>query len=523
MSEYGPMFTPEDQQYMSDCEISLDQVNAQLAMFAQGIPYANLSRACTIGDGLVTLKTSELDQLASTFHRARLAGRVIKFVPASGAASRMFKALLSCHEYFQKKGQSGSSAPLSEGNQKALKQFISEIHHFGFYHDLAWIMKEKGLDIERLINNEEYGPILEYLLTAKGLNYAVLPKGLLQFHRYLDHVRTPLEEHLVEAKAYTLDQQNKASVHFTVSPEHEPLMKAHLKKVSPRHERDGVSFTVMFSNQKPSTNTIAANLENQPFRDHAGTLVFRPGGHGALIENLNDLQGDIVFIKNIDNIVPDHLKDAVTTWKFALGGYLVSIQDQIFHFMDQLMDDQTVPTNMSEMANFASQKLSIDIPENFRSWGADEQTRFLKDNFDRPLRVCGMVRNSGEPGGGPFWVTQEDGLTTPQIVESSQVDPDSPEQQRMLSTSTHFNPVDVVCGVRDYRGKPFDLRQFTDPNTGFISEKSFQGKTLKALELPGLWNGGMARWNTVFVEVPASTFNPVKTVLDLLRPEHQPA
>ncbi len=379
------------------------------------------------------------------------------------------------------------------------------------------------MDIESLLSRGQYKNILEYILTAKGLDYADLPKGLIKFHRYPDHSRTPFEEHLVEAAAYVKDRNGVARIHFTISPEHEGAIKNHIERVRDRYEKSGVKYEITFSYQKPSTDTVAVDLENRPFRDAEGKLVFRPGGHGALLENLYELEGDIIFIKNIDNVVPDRLKGETYLYKRVLGGLLVELQKQIFQYLDRISKGDLNEPLIEEIIGFASDRLYIVLPKRIGQGTKEEKADFLFSRLNRPLRVCGIVKNQGEPGGGPFWVEHADGTSSMQIVESSQVNMKSAGQKEIWESSTHFNPVDLVCGVRDYLGKAFNLMNFTDPETGFISTKSYEGRELKALELPGLWNGGMANWNTVFVEVPIITFNPVKTVFDLLRKEHQPA
>jgi hypothetical protein len=354
------------------------------------------------------------------------------------------------------------------------------------------------------------------------LDYANLPKGLLKFHRYTDHCRIPFEEHMVEAAATVCDRHGVARLHFTVPLEYQDTVKQYLDRVRPRYERSGRRYDITLSPQKPSTDTLAVDLEHRPVRDQNGQLLFRPAGHGALLENLHDLQGDIIFIKNIDNIVPDHLKHETNASARMLGGYLVALQQDIFGYLKQLETSRVETSCLQHIFAFARDTLSIVVPEHIACGSERAQVEFLRQALNRPLRVCGVVRNAGEPGGGPFWVENEAGEVSLQIIETSQVDPQDPEQQAILAAATHFNPVDLVCGVRDYLGRPFDLRRFRDPNTGFISRKSYAGMPLKALELPGLWNGSMAHWHTVFVEVPLNTFHPVKTVFDLLRPGHQP-
>ena len=359
------------------------------------------------------------------------------------------------------------------------------------------------------------------LLEERGLNYGQLPKGLLRFHRYEDGARTAMEEHLVEGARYA-STNGEAHIHFTVSHEHLPLFKAEVeKRVGKYAEKYQVRYDISFSEQKPSTDTVAANPDNSLFRNEDGSLLFRPGGHGALIENLNDLEADVVFIKNIDNVVPDRLKEDTVTYKALLGGVLVTLQERVFDYLRSL--DEATPTKekLAEMEDFLEHTLWCLPPKEKAGWSDQERADYLHRKLHRPIRVCGMVKNVGEPGGGPFHAYNQDGTVSLQILESSQIDKANEAYQRMFSEGTHFNPVDLVCGIIDYKGEAFDLPKFVDPSTGFISTKSKNGRELKALELPGLWNGAMSDWNTVFVEVPLSTFNPVKTVNDLLREQHQ--
>jgi hypothetical protein len=498
-----------------------EQVISQLERFRTGFSYTRLIRPCTVGDGIDVLKKADLVRLKETSSAAALAGRVMKFVPASGAATRMFKSLIAFHDKMDEK-EIRTTGEEDEPDHASYLEFIKGIKEFAFYEDLKSAMLRDGLDIEGLIAKREYKPILEYVLFSKGLDLAHIPKGLIKFHRYSETSRTAFEEQLVEATGYTTDKNGLARVHFTVSPEHEASIKTHLRRIMDHYEKSGVKFEVTFSIQKPSTDTIAADLDNRPFRGRDGRLVFRPGGHGALLENLNALRGDLVFIKNIDNVVPDRLKQETIIHKRALGGYLIELQKEIFECLERFSKKDLGDGYIEEIFAFIRDRLSIYPPEGVEQGSREEKIDYLVSRLNRPLRVCGMVKNEGEPGGGPFWVEHADKSTSVQIVESSQVDMESAEQKGVWDSSTHFNPVDLVCGVRDYRGKPFDLTKFVDPSTGFISVKSKEGKALKALELPGLWNGSMAYWNTAFVQVPIITFNPVKTVLDLLRKEHQP-
>ena len=364
--------------------------------------------------------------------------------------------------------------------------------------------------------------VVAALLNPEGLNFGQLPKGLLLFHLYADDtVRTPLEEHLVEGALYAQDEDKNVHVHFTVSPEHRELFMAKVASVVARYEAEfGVKYDITFSEQKASTDTIAADKDNNPFRDTDGSLVFRPGGHGALIENLNDLDADVVFIKNIDNVVPDRLKDDTVTYKKLLAGVLVSLQAQAFAYLRRLDEGSCTDEELQEMVDFLQNKLCCQHPA-IETLKGDILVTYLKKKLNRPMRVCGMVQNVGEPGGGPFLAYNADGTVSLQILESSQIDMDNPVKKAMFLEGTHFNPVDLVCAIKDYKGEKFDLPTFVDKSTGFISSKSTGGRSLKALELPGLWNGAMSDWNTIFVEVPLTTFNPVKTVNDLLRDQHQ--
>jgi hypothetical protein len=446
----------------------------------------------------------------------------MKFVPASGAASRMFQSLLALMNRAEVLTPA-SIAAAAEGGDRDCQQFrqlLANIERFAFVHELRRVIAQDGGSLDHIADGQ-YGELLAYLLTPKGLNYMNLPKGLIQFHRYTDHTRTPFEEHLVEAAAYTQDGSHTAHVHFTVPVEHREAIISYLQQALPRYEQAGCHYQITFSVQKPSTDTIAVDSMNRPFRDLNGELVFRPGGHGALLENLCDLQGDIIFIKNIDNIVPERLTAEIYRYKKALSGYLLALQHELFGHIKRLTHLSLDTSTLTEAFVFARQRLFLQPPEEIQQAGAKAQRDFLLQKLQRPLRVCGMVRNTGEPGGGPFWVQGENGLLSLQIVESSQVNIQAEDQRAVWQAATHFNPVDLVCGVRDFQGKLFDLHHFTDPSSGFISTKSKDGKELRALELPGLWNGSMAEWNTVFVEAPLSTFNPVKTVYDLLRPEHQ--
>ena len=520
------MFNEKDIQQMNTHGISLEETERQVTLFETARPYLKLAGPCIPGKGIAVFDWEEQKSLMALYDEEKQKRSLIKFVPASGAASRMFKVLLG---YLNKPGEIEQNevtrdAEAGQTSAKQLVVFMEGISRFAFFKDLSLTLKKKGMSMEKLLRKGSFRDIISLLLKEEGLGYAALPKGLLMFHRYPEANRTAFEEHLVEAASYARDDANRCSMHFTVSPEHLKRFHTCLINAGPTYEKQfQVIYQVGFSMQKAATDTLAVDLENQPFRLANGRLLFRPGGHGALLENLNDLQGDIVFVKNIDNVVPDYLKKETYTWKKITGGYLISIQNRIAHHMKELTSGSMAPGLLDAATAFLKNDLLITMPPAMKKADPEERRRWIMGRLNRPVRVCGMVKNTGEPGGGPFWVEGKSGEKSLQIVETAQIDPDDAGQQAMLAGATHFNPVDLVCGVRDWRGEPFDLREYVDPETVLVSLKSKDGKELKALEHPGLWNGAMAHWVTLFVEVPAITFNPVKTVNDLLRKEHQPA
>lgn len=513
------IFNAQDLEQIRARGMTVEQLLSQIAIFKQGIPFVRLLRPCTVHDGIAVLPRDETERLGAVYAQAAAAGRAMKFVPASGAATRMFEML---HAFSAASAAPGAAGQGGEGgHEEAVRTFMCRLRDFAFYGDLRACLARDGFAVEDLLARGDYRTVVEYILSPKGLDYARLPKGLIKFHRYGDRARTPFAEHLAEAAGYTLDSERCARVHFTVAPEHKGAVRAHVEQACQEYLRAGVRLEVTFSLQKPSTDTIAVDENNAPVRDAHGRLVFRPGGHGALLENLNDLNGDIVFIKNIDNVAPERLTGEIFRWKKALGGYLVELQKEICGYLETLARDQADDGLLERGFAFMREKLWVAPPPALARAPRQERGRFLFERLHRPLRVCGVVRNQGEPGGGPFWIAHPEHGPSLRIVESAQVDMSSPQQRAVWESATHFNPVDLVCGVRDYRGKPFHLPAFADPASGLITVKSKDGKQVKALELPGLWNGAMGYWNTVFVEVPLSTFNPVKTVLDLLRAEHQ--
>ncbi|MGP1623921.1 DUF4301 family protein [Bacteroides heparinolyticus] len=505
------MITPQDKELLKSKGISEEQIAEQLACFKKGFPYLKLSAAASVEKGILTPDTNEQKEYLDAWEGYRQTDKVVvKFVPASGAASRMFKNLF---EFL--------GADYNVPQTSFEKMFFEKIEDFAFYDDLNMACRKTvGEDVPALLASGNYKAIVAALLEAAGLNYGALPKGLLKFHKYEDGNRTPLEEHLVEGALYAANKNGKVNVHFTVSPEHRTLFRTLVDaKAMAYAQKYGVDYNVTFSEQKPSTDTIAVDMENNPFRD-VGKLLFRPGGHGALIENLNDLDADVIFIKNIDNVVPDRLKGDTVLYKKLIAGVLVTLQQRAFAYLRLLDSGRYTHEQILEVLQFLQKQLYCKNPE-IKDLEDAELVIYLKEKLNRPMRVCGMVKNVGEPGGGPFLAYNSDGTVSLQILESSQIDMDDPAKKEMFEKGTHFNPVDLVCAVRDYKGHKFDLVKYVDKATGFISYKSKNGKDLKALELPGLWNGAMSDWNTIFVEVPLSTFNPVKTVNDLLREQHQ--
>ena len=505
------MLKKEDLKQIQDKGISEEQINRQLEDFKRGFPYLKLEGAATPTKGVIVLDKDACEDACRTWQRYQTEGhKVVKFVPASGAASRMFKDLFAFLN-------GSNEVPVSDFE----KEFFSNIHKFAFFEELsAKCQQLEGKTVDELIADGQYKVVVATLLNKEGLNYGQLPKGLLLFHSYNDGMRTPMEEHLVEAARYA-ESNKQAHVHFTVSHEHLPLFKQKVADKQTQYEaKYGVNFDVSFSEQKPSTDTIAVNLDNTPFRNEDDSLLFRPGGHGALIENLNDLDADVVFIKNIDNVVPDRLKEETISWKMIIAGKLVALQERVFAYLHKLEEGNCTRTELEEMVEFLQNKLSCE-KHDVSSLDDTALAEYLYKKLNRPMRVCGMVKNVGEPGGGPFLAYNQDGTVSLQILESSQIDKNDDASMKMFTEGTHFNPVDLVCAIKDYKGNAFDLTKYVDKSTGFISSKSKNGHNLKALELPGLWNGAMSDWNTVFVEVPLGTFNPVKTVNDLLREQHQ--
>lgn len=515
------MFTPNDEKQFQAKGIEIDTIEQQIENFKAGFPYIELVAPSTVQSGIKSFSDPEIQKLQVFYDKNVSDYEVLKFVPASGAASRMFKLLYEFREKYTK-NEKGAALLESDKGSNSVHEFFAHIKKFAFYNDLARVMSENDLDIKSSLKDADYNTIIEYLLDEKGLGYASLPKALLKFHNYDDGARMALEEHLVEGAEYCQNSDGRVSIHFTVSPEHADQFIEEINEVKDKYEAlFDVVYELTFSIQKSSTDTLAVDSKNKPFRDENQEIVFRPGGHGALIENLNDREGEIIFIKNIDNIVPDSLKPITYKFKRVIGGYLMELRDKIFGYLESLEDGNLSDNELKKIIAFGKDKLFFQFSEEFEKMSKMEMIDYLYNKLNRPIRICGMVKNEGEPGGGPFWVKDTEGEVSLQIVESSQIDLENAEQKDIFSKATHFNPVDLVCCVRDFNDEQFDLREFVDPSTGFISLKSRDGRELKAQELPGLWNGAMANWTTVFVEVPILTFNPVKTINDLLRKEHQ--
>jgi len=498
----------------------------QLEMLKKGTPFVNLFKPAYINNGIKEFSEHEKEKYIDLFLKQRKKNKIIKFVPASGAATRMFKVLLYFYNNFNEINENEVKKEAIKGNSdyEFVLDFIKGIKSkkFPFYNELESLLARDNASIKILIKQDKYKRILEYLLKPRGLNYANLPKALLKFHKYQDYLRTSMEEHIVEGIEYAIDEKNVVRIHFAISTEFRKKVKNFLGKILPIYKKGNIKFEITISEQEAYTNTIAIDEKGDLLRDCNNNVILRPGGHGALITNLNNIDGDIIFIKNIDNVVHDHLKTETFVYKKALCGYLFEIQTKVFDYLKKLYNKNLNKACLEEISFFSKNKLNIFFPEKFKDWAKEKKEDFLFKKLNRPIRVCGMVKNEGKYGGGPFWVKDKNNSVSLQIVENAQIDFSSKKQKGIVNCSTHFNPVDIICGVRDFRGNKFNLNEHIDPNTYFISTKSKNGESIKILELPGLWNGAMADWITIFIQVPLITFNPIKTVNDLLKREHQP-
>jgi len=501
--------TSEDLVQLQELGLDLVRVQQQIDNFRQGFAKSRLDDAATPANGGIrVLDDNEIAHYEKAYRSLGQGLKLLKFVPASGAATRMFKDLYNfTSTYYGVAGNFGKEFP-------EVKEFLENIHTFAFFNDLRDSMAAADLDIEEYLQRGDYSTVINFLLKEQYLGYGSLPKALLKFHRYGEVQRTPLEEHIVEGALYARCTDGTVNLHFTISPEHRSAFRRKLAEVKHYYESTfGIQLKVSFSEQKHYTDIIAVDEQNNPLRDESGRLIFRPGGHGALIENLNEQRADLIFIKNIDNVVPDWMKHTTVIYKQVLAGMLLELRQRSFELL-RALDNNADDKTLRETVRFVREELNIAVAD-------DSDARTLHDVLNRPMRICGMVKNLGEPGGGPFYTIDADGRRSLQIVESAQVNHNDPQQEAIFQASTHFNPVDLVCCTKNYRGRYFDLPRYVDPRTGFISKKSKGAQTLKSQELPGLWNGAMANWITVFVEVPIATFNPVKTVNDLLRKEHR--
>ncbi|MBD0851488.1 DUF4301 family protein [Maribacter arenosus] len=508
-------FTEDDLKQLAAKGIEKDKVRNQIQIFKEGIPFVNLVDAAVIDEGILKFTVREQNSLINTFEETKAGLSLLKFVPASGAASRMFKALFNFLDAYDPKKESLEQY-FKRTNDSDLKVFSKGLKNFPFYKTVQKRIKGKASN-----SDEELYLFVKEMMSEDALNYGFYPKGLLPFHDYGDHVATPFEEHLKEASNYA-KVDGEANLHFTISEQHIGMFTKEYSAINKRlSQTTKTEFNVAYSYQKGSTDTIAVDMDNNPFRNSDGSLLFRPGGHGALIENLNEEEADVIFIKNIDNVVVPKAQEELAKSKKMLAGLLLKIQEKAFAYAKRIDDNNLTADIMLEIKEFLEDKLNVRFVDKYQGFSIGEQIEILKDKINRPIRICGMVKNEGEPGGGPFWIRNAHNHVSLQIIESAQIDMSDEKQVDILNNATHFNPVDLVCGVKNYKGEKFNLLNFVDHKQGFITEKTQGGRALKALELPGLWNGAMAYWNTIFVEVPLSTFNPVKTVNDLLKPSHQ--
>jgi hypothetical protein len=505
-------FSPSDLQQIEKKGITEEMLGRQIENFRNEFPPVSLVEPAFPGNGMIRLSPEEVKSYGRFYADVRQDLKIVKFVPASGAASRMFKSLF---EYLNDtEGNTGGAE-----HPDTIKELLDGMDRLALRDDLVKILAKQGKTLDGMLRSGEGREIIRLIVEKDGLNYGQLPKGLLQFHKYTDENRTPAEEHMVEGAQYCRGKDGMVNLHFTVSPEHRELFTELIeRKQGSFGDKFGVRYRAEFSTQRPDTDTMAVDMQNKPFRDPDGSIVFRPGGHGALLANLNEIDADLIFIKNIDNVCPDRMKELTYRYKRALAGILLKFRDRNFGYIRQLESGDL--SGLEEIEHFLGNELYLRLADDYGQLDFKARAEMLLNKLNRPMRVCGMVKNEGEPGGGPFWCLNRDGTVSIQIVESAQINFKDEKQAAIASGATHFNPVDLVCITRDYRGEPFELKNYTDPDTGLISIKSRDGRSLKAQELPGLWNGSMSDWNTVFVEVPIETFTPVKTINDLLRKEH---
>jgi hypothetical protein len=514
------MFSEKDIKQIDSKGLNVQKVTSQIELFKTGLPFVNLQSAATIHNGILQLSDEKKKEAIHLFDTQRNNYSIIKFVPASGAATRMFKSFFSFIEDYNPEEET-VNAYINRTKEALLAVFFVGLEKLPFHQIVLDKIEKIYPEYHTSSTDKQRLMFVKTMLDSDKLNYGFYPKGLLPFHQYKEHIATAFEEHLFEAALY-VSTNSKANIHYTISEKYKDIFDDEFKKIQTIVERKtNTKFEISFSYQKESTDTIAVTESNKPFRLEDGSLLFRPSGHGALLSNLNDLDADIIFIKNIDNVVVFKYEKDVSEYKKMLAGILIDIQTKAFQYLEKLENKHISESEIIEIANFLTNKMHVVISSEFEKYAKEYQVAYLKDKLNRPIRVCGMVKNEGEPGGGPFWVKNENGQVSLQIVESAQINKKDKLQKDILKNVTHFNPVDLVCGIKDYKGNKFNLEEFVDHKTAFITMKTKTGKDLKALELPGLWNGSMANWNTIFVEVPLITFNPVKTVTDLLKPTHQ--
>ena len=504
------MFNESDIQLFRRNNINIEVANEQIEHLLNGFTSPKLIKPALSKAGILTLDQAEAESNAKYYDKYKGNLKIAKFVPASGAATRMFKDI--------------NSYVLNNKESKAITELVNGLEKFAFYEELKNTFKKEGKDLSQLIKNNSYKEILEKIVGANGLAFGSKPKAMVPFHKYGDVVKTAFEEQISEAVKYAVQADKKVNCHFTLSPEHIEMAESLSKRLIPKYEKEfEVSINITFSIQSPATDTLAIDNSEELVRRSDGQLLLRPGGHGALLENLNNVPAEVIFIKNIDNVLYETQPDQNTLYKKALAGVLLNYQKKITNFLHKL-NRQRIKNDafLMEVTYFLKNKLCYIPPESYNKLDSDEKLEYLISILNRPLRVCGMVKNTGETGGGPFWVANEDGSMGLQIIEVAQIDASDPEQKDLVESASHFNPVDIVCYLEDMNGKKHDLTKFKNVESGIIAKKSFEGKEIKVLEHPGLWNGSMWNWNTIFVEVPTETFNPVKSVNDLLKSGHQP-
>lgn len=515
------MFSEKDKQQIKEKGISLQTIEKQINNFVNGFPFLHIIKPAVADDGILLLNKDEKNKYIELYEKNINTKKIVKFVPASGAATRLFRKLFNYYNNYNGTQEEYLDI-ISDRSFESIYYFFEHLQNFAFYDELKKFLISKEFLLADQIEEKDYYKIIENLLSKKRLDYGNKPKGLILFHRYNDGNRTPVEEHLVEGANYCASN-SKVDICFTISPEHSKDFLKHINKVCKKYEKEfNIKYNITLSEQKSSTDIIAVDMKNQPLRNKDNSLIFRPGGHGALIENLNKIDADVIFIKNIDNVVLDNLKEDTFFYKKVLAGVLLHHQNIIFNYLNKLQDNSKVDNKLlKEIDTFLQKELCIIPNSDYAKLNKEDKIVYFTEKLNRPIRVCGMVRNEGEPGGGPYWSENNDKTISLQIVEGAQFNKKDKKQVDIINKSTHFNPVDIVCGVRDFKGTKFDLTKYIDNTTGFISKKTKDGIELKAQELPGLWNGAMSCWNTIFVEVPIITFNPVKIINDLLRKEHQ--